>query len=149
MRAGPGRFSGDDVKKPTSRKPIARPSAKGRVGKARPGSGGTSSADPLDPAFAKVAAAFAKDAAVGLGKMFSSKAVLNVNGKIFAMLVKGKFVAKLPKDRVAALVSSGAGELFDPGHGRLMKEWIALGDEGPPWVDLARDAYAFVKSGGR
>lgn len=39
--------------------------------------------------------------------MFSSSSVLNVNGKIFAMLVKGKFVAKLPKARVDELVGGG------------------------------------------
>jgi hypothetical protein len=39
------------------------------------------------------------------------------------MLVKGRFVAKLPRGRVDELVSGGSGEYFDPGHGRLMKEW--------------------------
>src|SRR2546423_806681 len=54
----------------------------------------------LDPAFAPVVAAFARDRRVGLGKMFSSESVLNVDGRIFAMFVKGQFVAKLPKGRV-------------------------------------------------
>ncbi len=39
---------------------------------------------------------------------------------------KGKFVVKLPRQRVDALVATGEGERFDPGHGRLMKEWIAF-----------------------
>jgi len=78
--------------------------------------------------------------------MFSSKSVLNVNGKIFAMFVRGRFVAKLPKDRVEALVRSGAGDYFDPGHGRLMKEWVALADSSTQWVTLAKEAYAFVKA---
>jgi TfoX/Sxy family transcriptional regulator of competence genes len=101
----------------------------------------------IDPSFAPVVAAFAKDRHVSRRKMFSSSSVLNVNGKIFAMLVRGKFVAKLPKDRVAELVSSGNGEYFDPGHGRLMKEWVAVGAGKALWVKLAKEAYRFVKGG--
>jgi hypothetical protein len=101
----------------------------------------------IDPAFAPVVAAFARDRDVGLGRMFSSKSVLNVKGKIFAMFVRGKFVAKLPKARVSELVDSGAGDFFDPGHGRLMKEWVAIADDSLPWVELAREARAFVAAG--
>jgi hypothetical protein len=103
----------------------------------------------MDPAFKPVAAAFAKDPDVGLGRMFSSNSVLNVNGKIFAMFVRGQFVAKLPKARVAELVGTGAGVFFDPGHGRLMKEWVAIADTSVPWVALAREAHSFVKAGAR
>ena len=99
----------------------------------------------IDPSFAPVVAAFAKDRHVSRRRMFSSSAVLNVNGKIFAMLVKGKLVAKLPKQRVDELVSGGKGEHFDPGHGRLMKEWVAVGRGKAPWVTLAKEAYRFVK----
>lgn len=35
-------------------------------------------------------------------------------------------MAKLPKARVDALVRGAKGKHFDPGHGRLMKEWVAL-----------------------
>ena len=78
------------------------------------------------------------------GRM-SSSSVLNVGGKIFAMFVKGKFVAKLPRDRVSELVRTGAGELFDPGHGRLMKEWVAMSGRSATWVALAKEAHGFVK----
>jgi hypothetical protein len=101
----------------------------------------------VEPLFAPVAAAFAGDREVGLGRMFSSSSVLNVRGKIFAMLARGKFVAKLPKARVDALVASGAGTHFDPGHGRLMKEWIALEGRRSEWVALAKEAHAFVRGG--
>src|SRR4029453_3725964 len=74
--------------------------------------------------FAPVVAAFARDPPVGRKRMFSSSVVLNVNGKIFAMMVKGKFVVKLPKVRVDGLVAAGKGEYFDTGAGRLMKEWV-------------------------
>ncbi len=104
-------------------------------------------ASAVDPSFAPVAAAFANDPRVTRKRMFSSDNVLNVKGKIFAMLVKGKFVAKLPKKRVDELVSDGTGEYFDPGHGRLMKEWVAVGAGRARWVALAKEAYRFVKAG--
>jgi hypothetical protein len=27
-----------------------------------------------------------------------------------------------------------------------MKEWVAVGEGGPPWLELAREAHQFVKS---
>ena len=78
--------------------------------------------------------------------MFSSSSVLNVRGKIFAMFVKGRCMAKLPKERVDGLVNAGAGEYFDPGQGRPMKEWVALAGHRESWVALAREARAFVEA---
>jgi hypothetical protein len=75
------------------------------------------------------------------------ESALRIHNKIFAMLVKGKLVVKLPKPRVDALVDAGEGERFDPGHGRLMKEWVAVeptSEEG--WLDLSREAMEFVAS---
>lgn len=92
-------------------------------------------------------AAFTRNPRVGRKRMFSSDSVLTVNGKIFAMLARGKFVAKLPRSRVDQLVEAGIGQHFDPGHGRLMKEWIAIGESGADWIALAREAYDFVKRG--
>src|SRR5260221_12598477 len=47
--------------------------------------------------------------------------------KIFAMLVKGKLVVKLPKPRVDALDAPGVGERFDPrDDGGLIKEWLSV-----------------------
>jgi len=42
-------------------------------------------------------------------------------------------------------VSSGKGERFDPGHGRVMKEWVVVGTGKADWVELAKEAYNFVK----
>jgi TfoX/Sxy family transcriptional regulator of competence genes len=97
----------------------------------------------VDPEFARVADAFTTDRRVTYGKLFASMG-LKVDGKIFAMHSKGRFVAKLPKERVDELVRSGKGEYFDPGHGRLMKEWISLHGRVPSWVDLAKEARLFV-----
>ena len=106
--------------------------------------GETAGVDP-DPAFGPIVKAFAKDRCVTAGMMMSSYG-LKVNGKIFAMFGRGKFVAKLPKQRVDELVSGGIGERFDPGHGRLMKEWIAIESRTEGWLELAKEAYKFVKA---
>ena len=101
---------------------------------------GNPAAAAIDPRFRPVVHAFANHRDVTGGKMMSSY-VLKVNGKIFAMFGRTQFVAKLPKTRVDALVKEGVGKNFDPGHGRLMKEWVAVGDGGPNWLDLAKEAY--------
>jgi hypothetical protein len=102
----------------------------------------------LDPAFAPIAQAFEGDGDVSIGKMFGSVG-LKVNGKVFAMVVKGRFVAKLPKPRVDELVGAGRGEHFDPGHGKPMKEWVSVPTGKKPWLELAREAHQFVKGGAR
>jgi hypothetical protein len=97
-------------------------------------------------AFAMVVDAFAGDREVtrGGGKGFGS-AALKVRGKIFAMISsKGEFVAKLPRHRVAELVKAGTGQQFDPGHGRLMKEWVVVKGTRPSWIELAMEARRFV-----
>jgi hypothetical protein len=71
---------------------------------------------------------------------------LKVKGKMFAMLVGERLVVKLPRARVSAMVDAGAGEYFDPGHGRLMKEWIAITSDDCSWVELAREAHEFVRN---
>lgn len=103
----------------------------------------------VDPAFIKVMNAFAADRQVthGGGKGFGSGS-LKVRDKIFAMISsKGEFVVKLPNKRVNELVEGGKGERFDPGHGRLMKEWVVIGPGKSDWIELAREARDFVKQG--
>src|SRR5947199_3510026 len=78
---------------------------------------------PVDPRFAPVIAAFARDRRVTYGGKGFGSSGLKVDGKLFAMISsRGHFVAKLPRARVDELVRLGKGEPFDPGHGRLMKE---------------------------
>ena len=96
--------------------------------------------------FAGLAAAYLVDPTITEGTGFGSNPGLRVNGKIFAMLVRDELVAKLPKARVDALVASGAGARFDPGHGRLMKEWASVPLEADvDWDELAAEALAFVR----
>jgi hypothetical protein len=72
---------------------------------------------------------------------------LKVSGKIFAMLSRGRLVVKLPRHRVDALIASGDGSRFDPGHGRLMKEWLSLEPASlVEWLPLAREAMEYVAS---
>ena len=61
------------------------------------------------------------------------------------MLVKGKLVVKLSAPRIDELIKGGHSERFDPGHGRVMKEWVAVEEEAGSWIELAREAYHFVK----
>ena len=61
------------------------------------------------------------------------------------MLVKDTLVVKLPRKRVDALVKSGKGDYFDPGHGRVMKEWIAVNLKSKPiWKKLTREAMVYA-----
>ena len=70
---------------------------------------------------------------------------LKTDGRIFAMLVKGRLVVKLPASRVSELVADRVGERFDPGHGRIQKEWLSVADEDPGrWRTLAMESEAFV-----
>lgn len=99
--------------------------------------------------YAAIVEALLGDAGVTYGtsgqRGFGASA-LTVKGKIFAMLASGdRFVVKLPRPRVDALVAAGDGELFDPGHGRLMKEWLVVAPASAEgWLPLAREALAFV-----
>lgn len=57
---------------------------------------------------------------------------------------KGRFVVKLPKARVDELVAAATGVHFDPGHGRLMKEWLEMKGHEQLWLGLAKEAREFV-----
>src|SRR5262245_47927039 len=118
--------------------------SRARKGKSRSTPARRKESVEIDPSFQPVVDAFAKDRRVSCGKMMASVG-LKLNGKIFAMLVRGKFVAKLPKERVDELVRSKRGDYFDPRKdGRLMKEWVVLRGSRPSWIELAKQAQRFV-----
>jgi hypothetical protein len=80
----------------------------------------------------------------GPGRGFGSSA-LRIQNKIFAMLVRGRLVVKLPKARVDALVTGGDGTRFDANKGTPMKEWLALDPSSRlDWSTLANEALDFV-----
>jgi hypothetical protein len=82
------------------------------------------------------------------GRGFGSGA-LKVNGSIFAMISRDRLVVKLPRDRVGALISDGAGGPFDAGKGTPMKEWLTVTADHAMELALAREALAFVGGSGQ
>jgi hypothetical protein len=101
--------------------------------------------EAIDPRFGPVVAALVREPRVMYGGKGFGSSGLKLDGKLFAMMSsRGQFVAKLPRDRVSELVRTGKGEPFDPGRGRLMKEWVALDGAPSSWVGLAKEAYRFV-----
>ena len=82
------------------------------------------------------------------GRKFGSNG-LKVNGKLFALFTQDTLVVKLPKERVLELVAAEIGKPFDPGHGRLMKEWLTVTSRRASWLELTREAHAFVKKATR
>jgi hypothetical protein len=96
-------------------------------------------------AFNTIAEAFQEKAGVTIGGKGFGSAGLKRYGKLFAMLSsKGQFVVKLPALRAQELARLGTGKPFDPGHGRLMKEWVALDDFTGSWPALAQEAYEYA-----
>jgi TfoX/Sxy family transcriptional regulator of competence genes len=74
------------------------------------------------------------------------RSALRYHGKIFAMLVRGQLVVKLPASQVDALVAAGHGQPFDASKGIPMKEWFSLdADSELAWPPLAREALAFAR----
>jgi TfoX/Sxy family transcriptional regulator of competence genes len=84
---------------------------------------------------------------VPAGRGFGSGS-LTVDGGIFAMVVDGALVLKLPATRVQALIASGDGEPFANGRGRPMREWVRVSPSSPDDdLALAREALEHVRSG--
>ena len=94
--------------------------------------------------FAQVMAALAAERGVGRGRMFGAEG-LKIGKQVFAMEVKGKLVVKVSEARAKELRDSGKAQAFDPGHGRLLKQWVAVSPRADiDWVALAREALVFV-----
>ena len=96
-----------------------------------------------DPRYAASVSDFRAQRATAGPRRFGSNG-LRVGGRIFAMTAQGTLVVKLPRSRVDALVAAGDGERFDPGHGRIMKEWFVVTNPTVSWRTLATEAFAFV-----
>jgi hypothetical protein len=78
----------------------------------------------------------------GLGR-----GALKYQGKIFAMLVRGQLVVKLPETRVAELITAGDGEAFDANKGTPMREWLSVDPASRlDWLSLATEALDFARS---
>ena len=85
---------------------------------------------------------------VTTGRMLQSDGLM-INGKVFAMLVRGGLGVKLPAERVTEEVEAGRGERLATRPDRPMREWLAaplrLGAE-DAWRALADEAREFVGS---
>jgi hypothetical protein len=66
--------------------------------------------------------------------------------KMFAFMdSRGDLVLKLPAERVDALVEGKVAVRWDPGMGRLMREWAAIRvSRESSWLPLAKEAREFV-----
>jgi hypothetical protein len=98
-----------------------------------------------DRVFASIVESELSMPGVTAGTGFGRSEGLRISGKIFAMLVAGELVVKLPRDRVEDLTASGVGHRFDPGHGRLMNEWLSVTPNASRrWRKLVEEARTFV-----
>jgi len=96
--------------------------------------------------FSSVLNALASEQGVTTGKMFGAEG-LKIKQQVFAMEVKAKLVVKLAQDRATELCASGLAEPFDPGHGRLMRQWVAVSKRANvDWLLLSREALEYVSS---
>jgi len=101
-----------------------------------------------DDAYAALEAHFlAKPGVTRSVKRGFAEGGLMTAGKLFAVQHRGEqLLLKLPAGRVAALIAAGTGAPFSAGGGRVMKEWVlAQPDAAEDWLDLAREAEAFVR----
>ena len=72
---------------------------------------------------------------------------LKTRKKMFAMFIKGNYVVKLPKERVEELICLGDGLPYDPGNGKIMKEWVIIPEEyANKWIEYASEAKTFAKT---
>jgi len=97
--------------------------------------------------YAELVAKFAgrRDVSSVHGTGFGSTGQLKIDRRIFAMLVRGELVVKLPREKVAELVASGDGKYFDAGKGKPMREWFVLSPaSNKRWLPLAEQAMDFV-----
>jgi hypothetical protein len=101
----------------------------------------------VEDRFAQIAERLGRRRGVSLGsgkRGFGSDA-LTVNGRIFAIVTRGRLVLKLPQERVSALIDRGDGLPFDAGKGTPMKGWVVLTDQSSRrWLPLATEACQFV-----
>jgi len=104
---------------------------------------GVAAAGVAENKFSNIVLAFAHQPSVTYGGKGFGSSALKLSGKIFAMLTsKGQFVVKLSRERVEELVGLSEGEYFEPGHGRLMKDWFLVPASSTRWLELAREAHA-------
>jgi hypothetical protein len=102
----------------------------------------------IDPRFAPVVEALLRSPGVTYGGKGFGSTALKLRGKLFAFISStGRFVARLPRERVEALVRERVGKPFEPAPGRIMKEWLELDGRPATWLALATEAHRFAAGG--
>jgi hypothetical protein len=72
---------------------------------------------------------------------------LKIKKKMFAMFSKGSYVVKLSKERVEELISSEDGLPYDPGNGKIMKEWVIIPEKNvDKLIEFASEAKKFTET---
>ena len=100
---------------------------------------------PAEEIFSTIAEALRREDDVEDGTGFGKTPGLRVSGRIFAMLMYGELVLKLPAARSAELVERGEARTFAVGK-RRMREWVSVPPErSRQWPGLAGEALRFVR----
>ena len=72
---------------------------------------------------------------------------LKIRKKMFAFPQEKNIILKLPKERVTEFLNSGEGLPYDPGNGKIMKEWVIIPEKlSDKWFELTEEAKEFAKS---
>jgi hypothetical protein len=95
--------------------------------------------------FAAIADELLREPGVDAGTGFGSNPGLRVGGRIFAMVLRGELVVKLPVGRCAELTGGAGASAFQVGN-RRMREWVTVADDpAHDWTALAREALGYVR----
>jgi hypothetical protein len=109
-------------------------------------SAGRSSSADVQKFFGLQRANLLREKAITEKRMFGTTA-LCVKRKVFMFPWKENLVLKLPEERVNKLLASQNGELFDPGHVRTSKTWVAVFPSARrQWPQLVTAARDFVET---
>ena len=86
-----------------------------------------------------------KEHFLGLDEVQKSGESLKIRRKMFVFHSGEKLVLKLPKERVTEFLNSGEGLPYDPGNGKIMKEWVIIPyEQKDKWWDLTEEAMNFA-----
>lgn len=58
-----------------------------------------------------------------------------------------KTVKKVARKLTKKLAPERSDDLLEVDPSRLIKKWISVSDRKAPWLELAKEAYRFVKTG--
>ncbi len=90
--------------------------------------------------YASVKAHFEKVAGVTVNSGRGAQG-LKVGKKMFAMFSKGGLLLKMPPQQVESLISAGQGLPYDPGTGKVMKNYVLIPiAKQRSWIKLCQQA---------